>query len=93
MKGWLWVGLVVVVSLSDRIDSAETPAGSQYDNLKDTTETAGVGEQLVSHRDIRVMLSLSHHFAGLISVLLSSPSSREFWASGVESSVWASSSY
>ena len=60
MKAGLWLGLVIV-SLSHTINTAEPdnpppPAGSQYNyNLLDTTETAGDGEQLVSHRDIRVM--------------------------------------
>lgn len=58
MSAGLWLG-VVIVSLPHVINTAETenpPAGSQYSKLGDTTETAGAGEQLVSHRDIRVML-------------------------------------
>ena len=99
MKAGLWLGLVLV-SLSHTISTAEPdnpppppPAGSQYNyNLRDTTETAGDGGQLVSHRDIRVMFALSSHATGLTLILLSSQSFREFWASGEESSLWAFSS-
>ena len=50
---------MVILGLSHVITTAETdnnPAGSQYSNLAlvDTTELAEPGEQLVSHRDIRV---------------------------------------
>ena len=53
---------MVILGLSHIITTAETdnnPAGSQYSNLAlvDTTELAEPGEQLVSHRDIRVMFS------------------------------------
>ena len=60
MSAGLWLG-VVIVSLAHVINTAEKenpPAGSQYSKLVDTTERAGAREQLVSHRDIRVMLSV-----------------------------------
>ena len=60
MSAGLWLG-VVIVSLPHIINTAETenpPAGSQFSKLVDTTETAGAEEQLVSHRDIRVMGSV-----------------------------------
>ena len=60
MSGRPRLGVVMVIlGLSHVITTAETdnnPAGSQYSNLAlvDTTELAEPGEQLVSHRDIRV---------------------------------------
>ena len=62
MYAGLWLGLITL-SVSDLINTAEPhlppppPGGSQYNQIPDTTEMTGPGGPLVSHRDIRVMLS------------------------------------
>ena len=71
MYAGLWLGLITL-SVSDLINTAEPhlhpppPGGSQYNQIPDTTEMTGPGGPLVSHRDIRVMLSsVSPHATSL----------------------------
>ena len=56
---WLWLCLSQTINTAEPGLPPPAPAGSQYTNLADTTETAGAGEELVSHRDIRVILSVA----------------------------------